>query len=306
MKAIDLFAGTGGFTLGLKGICKTIYANDNDEYSKKIYTHNFPNVEFDSRSILDITKLPKCDIITAGFPCQSFSVSGHQLGLKDKRAKVIWKLIDLISKTKPRFVLLENVKHLLFHDKGKSFEIIKEKLENIGYKLKYKIYNTKNFGIQQNRERIYIMCFKNEKDYEKFTFSDVSITEYKNILEKKVERKYYYSSRYKIWDLVKESVCEKGYFYQFRRVYVRKNEKKICPTLTANMGSGGHNVPLILDNKGIRKLTPRECFNLQGFPISYELIGTDSRLYKLCGNAISVCVVKQIGKDIKKFIFSKE
>lgn len=305
VRVVDLFAGTGGFSLGLtlsSSQFEPIFANDNNSSSRKIYSLNFPEVEFNNDSIFDLTTLPKCDLITAGFPCQPFSVCGKRKGFEDNRANVVWKMFELIGKAKPRFVLLENVKNILSHNEGKTIEIIKSKIKELGYSIKYKVLNTKDFGIPQNRERVYFVCFANKEDYKAFKFPSTIINKFKKVLSDKVPDKYYYSSRYKVWTKVKESVTKMNYFYQYRRTYVRKNEKGLCPTLTANMGKGGHNVPLVLDKKGIRKLTPRECFNLQGFPKSYVVTGSDNELYSLAGNAISVIVVKNIGKQIIKLI----
>ena len=120
-----------------------------------------------------------------------------------------------------------------------------------------------------------------------------------HFLESNIPTKYYYTDKSTTWNLVKSSVVKKNTFYQYRRVYVRENKSGECPTLTANMGGGGHNVPIILDDKGIRKLTPRECFNLQGFPLSYKLPNlSDSNLYKLAGNAVSLPVVSLIANRI--------
>jgi len=157
--------------------------------------------------------------------------------------------------------------------------------------------------IPQHRERIYIICFKKDEDYNKFDF-DFEIKNNKKISdmleEGEIKDKYYYNKeenhRHK---MIMENGISNETVYQYRRVYVRENKNKLCPTLTANMGGGGHNVPIIKDEKGIRKLTPRECFNFQGFPKTYKLPEMcDGKLYKLAGNAVSVPVVELIAKKI--------
>ena len=197
---------------------------------------------------------------------------------------------------------MENVKNLVSHDENKTFNTIKTNIENRGYYICHKILNTAEItGIPQHRERIYIVCIKSKKVFDKFTldFPKIEKRKISEFLEESIPSKYYYTDKSSTWDLVKNNVVKKNTVYQYRRVYVRENKSNECPTLTANMGSGGHNVPLILDEKGIRKLTPRECFNLQGFPSSYKLpVMSDSNLYKLAGNAVSVPVVQLIANRI--------
>ena len=156
--------------------------------------------------------------------------------------------------------------------------------------------------IPQNRERVYIVCFKNSEDYNKFSFPQqetktLKITE---LLEKNVDKKYYYNNT-KYYNILKQDITKKDTVYQWRRHYVRENKNKLCPTLTANMGMGGHNVPLVLDDD-IRKLTPRECFRFQGFPDSFVLPSnlSDATLYKQIGNSVSVPVIEKIAKEIYK------
>jgi DNA (cytosine-5)-methyltransferase 1 len=204
---------------------------------------------------------------------------------------VFWKILKIIDYHKPRFVILENVKNLVSHDEKTTFETIKTNLEKKGYNIQFKVLNTSDItGIPQHRERIYIVCIRKDADadagegegegegdgegadiFKKFTldFPAIPKVSISAMLETTpVASKYYYTEKSAIWDLVSESVTKKNTVYQYRRVYVRENKSNECPTLTANMGGGGHNVPLIVDNAdgGIRKLTPRECFNFQGFP----------------------------------------
>lgn len=178
----------------------------------------------------------------------------------------------------------------------------KTKLTERNYHITYKVLDTSEItGVPQHRERIYIVCIKSKEIYDQFTLDFPAIPK-KNIsslLEQSVADKYYYTEKSSTWELVKNTVTKKDTVYQYRRVYVRENKSNECPTLTANMGGGGHNVPLIVDNKGIRKLTPRECFLFQGFPASYVLPTiSDTNLYKLAGNAVSVPVVELIANRL--------
>ena len=206
--------------------------------------------------------------------------------------------------------MLENVKNLKSHDEGKTFQIIYRALKEAGYHIKYAILNTSKItDIPQNRERIYIVCFKNENlcNLFNFDFQRKKLKPIKELLETEgsIPDKYYYTDRFKAYSIISDEekgvvkTIDENVIYQYRRYYIRENKSNLCPTLTANMGTGGHNVPLLRDDKGIRKLTPRECFNLQGFPSNYILPKiSDSGLYKLAGNAVSIPVVKRIAEKI--------
>jgi DNA (cytosine-5)-methyltransferase 1 len=245
-----------------------------------------------------VEAIPPHDILTGGFPCQPFSIAGLREGFNDARSNVFWKIVSIIDHHHPRCVVLENVKNLVGHDEGRTFQTIKGALEERGYHVCYKVLNTATItGIPQHRERTYMVCLKSRLAFDQFNleFPTVAKRPIAEFLEADVHPKYYYTEKSSTWELVRANVVKPDTIYQYRRVYVRENKSRECPTLTANMGAGGHNVPLILDAKGIRKLTPRECFNLQGFPQSYRLPTlSDSSLYKLAGNGVSVPVVALI------------
>jgi DNA (cytosine-5)-methyltransferase 1 len=305
---VDLFCGTGAFSYAFHQTTKvnTIFANDMLDSSEQIFNLN-NDIKLTKKNLTDIEDIdiPKSDILTAGFPCQPFSIAGMQKGFDDERSNVFWKILSIIKYNSPKIVILENVKNLQSHDNGKTFKFIIENLENLNYHIKYSVLNTSKItGIPQNRERIYIVCFKDKNLCDNFTFDFPeeplkSVTEF---LEKDVDEKYYYNDSTKIFDELKNNITKHistNTIYQYRRYYVRENKNNVCPTLTANMGGGGHNVPIILDDKGIRKITPRECFNLQGFPCDYKLPSMSmSKLYSLAGNAVSVPVVKLISNKI--------
>lgn len=322
MQLVELFAGTGAFSYAFNstsnGNINTIFANDLLESSEMIFNLNH-NIRLTRKDLNDLCPddIPVSDILTAGFPCQPFSIAGLRKGFDDERSNVFWKILSIIEKNKPKIVILENVKNLQTHDKGNTFKTIVTNLEALNYNVKYSVLNTcKITEIPQNRERIYIVCFlKNcsldtpsavPNEYNEFEF-DFSLTQNKPItffLETNVSEKYYYNEKSKIYDELKKNVKLPNTFYQYRRIYVRENKSNVCPTLTANMGSGGHNVPIILDNNRIRKLTPRECFNLQGFPRDYKLPNiSDSKLYSLAGNAVSIPVVNLIVQKIMSLKF---
>ena len=314
-KFVDLFAGTGAFTLALEksNKFKCVFTNDMMECSKKIYelnnpTHTFTLKDLNTINVLDI---PSHNLLCGGFPCQPFSIAGEKKGFDDKRSNVFWKIVEILEKHNPEIIILENVKNLKSHDKGNTYKIIEKKLQEIGYHIKTAILDTNKITIiPQHRERIYIIGFRDKEKYDKFNFEFPEQEQEQgkicDMLEENVDDKYYYSDRFKVFDEIEKGITKnisENVLYQYRRFYVRENKSNCCPTLTANMGGGGHNVPLLKDDKGIRKLTPRECFNLQGFPKDYKLPNLcDSALYKLAGNAVSVPVVNLIVSKLNAII----
>ena len=314
LNIVDLFAGTGAFSYVFnkhKDRFNCVLANDMVKPSELIYKLNFPNHNFKLKNLnnIRVQDIPSHNILCGGFPCQPFSIAGEQKGFDDERSNVFNKIIKILKHHKPEIVILENVKNLESHDKKKTFQTIKSKLEKLSYYIKHCILDTSKFTeIPQHRERIYIICFKNKELYDKFNFEFPTKVNkpIKEFLEDNIIDKYYYNNKLKVYDEIKKSVTKSiddNILYQYRRYYVRENKSNQCPTLTANMGGGGHNVPLLLDKKGIRKLTPRECFNLQGFPSDYKLPNTsDSQLYKLAGNAVSIPIVELIVNQIVNII----
>jgi len=307
-KTIDLFAGVGGIRLGFENAgFKTVFANDFEPRCKDTYDLNFKDSKLVVEDIrkIGIEDLPKFDFLLGGFPCQAFSIAGYRQGFNDEkgRGNLFFDVARILDERKPEGFLLENVKNLKSHDGGKTFRIIQETLENLGYHLKTKVLNSMEYGnIPQNRERVYMVGFKNKDYSEKFEFPNpvkltVKITD---LLEKNVPEKYYYNGK-PLFEKLKDFVKEEGKVYQWRRQYVRENKSGVCPTLTANMGTGGHNVPIIKDKKGIRKLTPLECARIQGFPADYKIPKlADSALYKQFGNSVSVPVIEAVGKQMMK------
>ncbi|MFZ1721025.1 MAG: DNA cytosine methyltransferase [Microgenomates group bacterium] len=310
LRTIDLFAGVGGIRLGFENAgFKTVFANDFDTKCKETYDLNFNDSKLVVEDIrkIGIKDLPEFDFLLAGFPCQAFSIAGYRKGfLDDKgRGNLFFDIARIIKARKPEGFLLENVKNLQSHDGGKTFKIIEDALIDLGYHLKTKVLNSMEYGnIPQNRERIYIVGFKNKKFADEFNFPEMVklTTKVTDLLETEVPEKYYYNGK-PLYERIKNDITEEGKVYQWRRQYVRENKKGVCPTLTANMGMGGHNVPIIKDKKGIRKLTPLECARIQGFPQDYKLPNSaDSVLYKQFGNSVSVPVIEKIAKEMRKVI----
>ena len=345
-----LFSGVGGFELGFeKAGFIPKWAVENDKYAAQTYKHNFKKhflIEKDITSISnkEIKKLDSIDILLAGFPCQAFSIAGYRKGFQDPRGNLFDEIIRFVEnvKKKPKVLVLENVRNFYSHDDGKTWNYVKSALATNNYSQIPMILNTSSStGIPQNRERAYIVCFKNEGhvtfdiqelhkknmsqqklDLYKKTKSSLflnkfrsSVFQNKNALDKYLDQsvtdsQYFYTENKfntraategYIWDELNRSVKDSETVYQWRRTgEVRINKKGEVPTLTASMGAGGHNVPIILDGKKIRKLTPRECFNFQGFPKSFKLPKNmaNNQLYKQAGNAVSVPLVKKIGNAV--------
>lgn len=308
-RTIDLFAGVGGIKIGFeKAGFKTIYSNDFNGRCKITFDLNSKDTKLDCRDIWKITdiKFPQFDILIAGFPCQAFSIAGYKKGFEDAkgRGNLFFALEKILRSNNPRAIFLENVKNLISHDKGNTFRVILNSLESLGYKVKFQVLNSMEYGnVPQNRERVYIVGFKEIEDYDNFTFPQPTklLVKFSDLLEKNVDSKYYYEGK-PLFEKLKQYEISTGTVYQWRRKYVRENKKGVCPTLTANMGQGGHNVPIVRDSNGIRKLTPIECFRLQGFPNDFKLPDTlsDSALYMQAGNSVTVPVIEDIAINIRK------
>lgn len=307
-KSLDLFAGVGGIRMGFeKAGFETVFGNDFDAYCKVTYDLNFKQVPLIVSDIAKVKSkdLPSFDILLGGFPCQPFSIAGYRRGFLDTgRGDLFFEIVRILRDKKPTAVFLENVKNLKSHDGGKTFNIISDALKDLGYHIKVKVLNSVEYGnVPQNRERVYIVGFKSKKSYDAFEFPEpVKLTKtIADIFDKDVNQKYYYNNS-PLYPELKKVITSLNTVYQWRRIYVRENKSGVCPTLTANMGMGGHNVPLIKDAKGIRKLTPRECARLQGFPESYKLPKDipDTKLYKQFGNSVTVSVIERVAKQIMK------
>jgi DNA (cytosine-5)-methyltransferase 1 len=307
---IDLFAGIGGMRLGFEsagGVC--LLTSEIDEAALTTYSSNYhPNhghIYARDISDLDSKIIPKHDVLVAGFPCQPYSIAGLRKGLKDERGAVFMEIVRILEDKRPRSFLLENVKGILVHDQGRTFTYLVELLQDLGYFVKYETLNSMSHAnIPQNRERVFIVGFRSAKRAESFTFPrKIELTKsIRDMLETSaVDKRFFYDNRYEIYPKLKSKIKSKNTLYQWRRQYVRENKSNVCPTLTANMGSGGHNVPLLRTKGGIRKLTPRECANFQGFPKSFKFPPlADSKLYHQLGNSVTVPLIRRIAVEISK------
>lgn len=307
------FAGVGGIELGFEntGFFRTVYANEFDPYPAKTHELN-SGIPVDVRDIAVVRpdSIPDFNVCVAGFPCQSFSVAGERLGFGDSagRGLLFFELARILEAKRPRIVFLENVKNLVTHDKGNTIRVILDTIEHLGYHIKYEVLNTYKHGnIPQNRERIYIVGFLDEEHCDRFSFpNEIPLTtRVSDVIDfkSKVDDIYYYTpGRFKgdIYEKLDEALDDSESVYQWRRHYARKNQSGVIPALTANQGMGGHNVCIVRTRHGIRKMTPRECFNAQGFPRDFVLPEgmSNSRLYKQAGNSVSVPVIERIAENI--------
>ncbi len=279
--------------------------------------HQFINDVVDLGN-LPKSKIPKHDVLVAGFPCQPYSIAGLRQGLNDEkgRGQVFLSILDILKKAQPKAFLLENVKGMLSHDGGETVKFMCDELRRKGYKVfEPTVLNSMTHGgVPQNRERVFIVGFRKDVAPQSFKFPEEKALEksLEEALEKgKVDQKYFYDKRYDCFAEIKKTVVRSDTAYQWRRVYVRENKSGVCPALTANMGSGGHNVPLVKVADGIRKLTPKECAILQGFPVEKEKGKfqfefppgmADVHLYHQFGNSVTVPLIERIAKQIAEVI----
>jgi len=304
LRAIDLFAGIGGIRKGFKNIFKEdiefVFSSEIDKNAQKTYYLNYKELPCGDITKIDEKDIPPHDIILAGFPCQAFSVAGYRKGFEDTRGTLFFDVARIAKYHKPKVILLENVKGFVNHDNGNTFKVVKKTLCDLGYKVFTKVLNTKEFDIPQNRERIYIIALLNKDSDFSFPIPNNNKTDIKKFLQKSVDSKFYYNDK-PLYARIKDDVTKDDTLYQWRRQYVRENKNNLCPTLTANMGTGGHNVPILKDKKGIRKLTPRECLNFQGFDKDFKFPSdlALSHQYKQAGNSVTVKVIEEIAKKIK-------
>ena len=322
-KFSDLFAGIGGMRLGFESVGgECVLTCENNESALKTYNLNFKEnnsshiFHKDILTLVDeIKSIPKHDVLLAGFPCQPYSIAGLRKGLNDTRGgDVFTAILNILNVSNPNAFLLENVKNMKSHDNGKTLEYMMHELENCGYHITYKVLNSMEYAnIPQNRERLFLVGFRKKKQLEDFNFPPkikLTKTIHDCLEQRVVSPEFFYNERYGMYSTIKSAINSYDTIYQWRRVYARENKNKVCPTLTANMGSGGHNVPLFKTNfpiesgESIRKLTPRETANFQGFPKSFILPNiANSKLYHQFGNSVTVPLIKRIAKEMLKVLW---
>lgn len=309
MRVCSLFSGIGGIDLGFSQAgFDIVYANECDVDTIKTYKTNFPNcnlVEGDIRTI-DVENMPDFDVLVAGFPCQPFSIGGRQNGFNDARGNLFFEIAKVLDKKRPPIVFLENVANLLEHDNGKTFLVIYNVLAQFGYCVKYKVMDSYLFGnVPQHRKRIFIVGFLDYDTCQSFVFPKELPCSKKinDILDRSIKHDdiYYYTPNSFYYEELTQIVTDKTALYKIRDNGVTNHKYFICPTLTANMGTFPDRVPVIIDDYGIRKITPQECLEFMGFPKEFVFKGISlNSAYKQCGNSVVVPVVYRIAKQIKK------
>ncbi|MCH7883364.1 DNA cytosine methyltransferase [Patescibacteria group bacterium] len=312
LKVIDLFAGIGGMRMGFEQAgFDIVYSNDIDKYACQTYRANFG--EIDERDIKQVLpeELPDFDVLAGGFPCQPFSMIGKRDGLDDPRGHLFYEVVRILNTKKPKAFFLENVKHLLKHNGGETYSLIKAKLENSGdgYIITEKVLDSKDFGVPQHRERIYIVGL--QKSSQEFIFpgnTDVLTgKKVRDILEKKVDEKYYLSETYYRGLLKhKKRHFSKGSGFGCTVLNLDEVSNTI---VSGNMGRERNlikDVPVKKNRWGIRKLTERECARLQGFPDDFIIPVSTTQAYKQFGNAVSVPVIEEIAGVLKQVLTAGE
>lgn len=314
LKVASMFCGCGGMDLGILGgfeylgkryaklPYEIVYALDNDEFCTKIYNDNFKHkcVVQDIKS-LDIASLPDFDVLIGGFPCQSFSISAQnppRLGYKDERGMLFFEMVKILRERHPRFFIAENVKGLLSANKGKAFPMIIEEFENAGYKVVHKLLNAEEYGVPQRRQRVVIVGFRDEDDYNRFNYP-TSINNRKTLgdvidLSADNDDKWFFSQKAVDGMMAVREKMNKG------RV---QNLDEPCNTISSHLAKVSLNStdPVRFVNDRYRRFTPRECARIQSFPDSFVLDSvSEARQYKAIGNAVPPVMMWYIAKELIK------
>lgn len=303
----SLFAGIGGIDLGFKQAgFDILWANEIDRDACKTYKLNFPETtlfEGDIRK-LDAAKLENVDIITAGFPCQPFSVCGKQIGFGDDRGNLFFEIMRIADAIEPKIVFLENVANLVEHDKGRTFNVIHNELVSRGYYLRYMVADACDYGIPQHRTRTYLLAFRDVERCESYHFPEKVKLEKRifDIIDKtvKVDDNFYLPENSPKYNKMAKAITDDNQIYRFSDYGIQSGKDGICFTLKANMGTWYDRVPIINDNYGIRTITPYECLALMGFPEEFTIANIPLKsAYKQIGNSVYVSIIQRIAKAIK-------
>jgi DNA (cytosine-5)-methyltransferase 1 len=317
-KIIDLFAGLGGFRLAFeKYDCECVFSSEIDKSACETYKENFGEYPSGDITNLSTDDIPDFDILCAGFPCQPFSIGGRRLGFEDSRGTLFFEVARILKDKKPKAFILENVKGLVNHDNGNTLNTIENILEELGYTFSCKVMNALDYGVPQNRDRWYCVGFKKElkvsfenkelltnnifrfpkkkaldsfiedvieeKEIEEYKATKRAIENINTHLPKFIEKKGKNDDKLIIVNEIRPSRCS------FRN-------NGTVPCLTAKMGTGGNNVPVIVDY--YRKLTEKECLRLMGFPPNYKIKPNHHQSYKQIGNSVVVTVLEELAKNM--------
>jgi DNA (cytosine-5)-methyltransferase 1 len=310
IKFIDLFAGIGGFRLAFESLGATcVFSADKDKAACETYKLNFGDYPLCDVSTLKADEIPNFDILCAGFPCQPFSLAGKRQGFQETRGTLFFDIERIIKAKQPKAFILENVKGLVNHDKGKTLKVILESLEKkLNYKVFYKVLNSKDYGVPQNRERIYIIGFKDHDVAFKFPKKVEATLDLSHIRENNLEGTAIselakshirtHLKNHRFYESIKDNPLLLSYEIRKSRASFRFDN--LSPCLTAKMGTGGNNVPIFVNE--MRKFTTRECLRIQGFPESYKIAHNVGQSYKQIGNSVSVPVIRLLAEEMVKDI----
>lgn len=302
---VDLFAGTGGIRLPfdeLGGTC--VMSSEWDKFAQKTYEANFGEMPFGDICKIDEKKVPKCNLILGGFPCQPFSNAGLKKGFEDTRGTMFFEIARIIKEKKPEILFLENVKGFKNHDKGNTFKTIAGILDELGYNLNAQILNAKDFGVPQNRERFYMIALRRDKfgndTFFKFPEPPKTKTRLGDILEKDVPDKYTISD--KLWaghQRRKKEHQAKGNGFGY---CLFNEDSEYTSTISARYHKDGSEILIEQKGKNPRKLTPREAARLQGYPEDYKIVVSDCQAYHQFGNAVAVPVIRALANALKPYL----
>ena len=305
-KFIDLFAGVGGIRLGFEEVFKEkssfVFASEIDKFAQQTYASNYGHLPSGDITQIKPQEIPSFDILLAGFPCQPFSNAGLKKGFEDTRGTLFFDIAQIAKHHKPKVLFLENVKGFRNHDKGNTFRVVKETLEELGYRVFSEILNAKNFGVPQNRERIYIIAFLNHNIEFEFPKPLGKSVKLGDILEPKVDEKYTISD--KLWAGHQRRKLEhkkKGNGFGY---CMFTEESEYTSTISARYYKDGSEILIEQKGKNPRKLSPREAGRLQGFSDDFKIVVSDTQAYKQFGNSVAVPVIKELAKEIYRHLNS--
>jgi len=308
MTFIDLFAGLGGFRIALESLgAKCVYSNEWDKPAQEVYAENFGDIPEGDITKVDENDIPEHDILCAGFPCQAFSISGKQRGFNDSRGTLFFDVARIVRKKKPKIIFMENVKNFASHDNGRTMEVVKGILEDLGYNFFQKVLNSVDYGIPQKRERVYMVCFRKDLNVSEFDYpkpiplkkhvEDFLIDDEDTVKHLYVERPDTYFNGIADNEYSNKSIrlgiVNKG--GQGERIY---STKGIAITLSAHGGGVFSKTGGYLVNGRTRRLHPRECARIMGYPDSYKICKNANQAYKQFGNSVVIDVLQLIGIEI--------
>lgn len=308
MTFIDLFAGLGGFRIALQSLgAECVYSSEWDEPVRQVYADNFGEVPEGDITRVDEKTIPNHDILCAGFPCQAFSISGKQRGFDDSRGTLFFEVARIVKEKNPKVVFMENVKNFATHDEGRTLEVVKGTMQELGYTFYHKVLNSVNYGVPQKRERIYMVCFRNDLHIRDFSYpKPIELIRHVEdfLLEDEKEVEHLYINRPDTYmngvedntysnKPIRLGIVNKG--GQGERIY---SAKGIAVTLSAYGGGAFSRTGGYLINGKTRKLHPRECARIMGYPDDYRICSNPNQAYKQFGNSVVIDVLQLIGIEI--------